>query len=87
MSEWIEKERETDSDTEELVDDNLRHGKPWLPCPLAVLFGRNIKQPLKHPKWQWFDQEVLMMELQAVECEDEIPDDGELEGSGDDYDD
>ena len=34
---------------------------------------------------QPFDREALLMKLLATEHDDEEPDDGALEGSGDDY--
>ncbi|KAJ7881889.1 hypothetical protein B0H13DRAFT_2278439 [Mycena leptocephala] len=59
----------------------------FLPCMLVTrkLFGSQIKRPLKvalHP----FTRETLLMELLAAEHSDEELEDGELEGSGDDYD-
>lgn len=57
----------------------------FLPRTLAKLFGGQIERPFKaapHP----FTRETLLMELLAAEHSDEELDDGELEGSGDDYD-
>ncbi|KAJ6562267.1 hypothetical protein B0H19DRAFT_1210101 [Mycena capillaripes] len=53
------------------------HSARWLPCPLSRLFTGAIPQP----------PGSVLMELLAAEHSDEEPDDGELEGSGDDYDD
>ncbi|KAH9964091.1 hypothetical protein BJV74DRAFT_710395, partial [Russula compacta] len=52
---------------------------------LELLFGRQAKQPIGPPKQCAFDKETQMMKLLAAEYEDEPPDDGALEGSGDDY--
>jgi hypothetical protein len=88
MTKWREDEREND----EIEDDehhaqalNGQRGRRWLPCSLATLFGGNVKRPLERPKRQQFNQETLMMELLAAEYDEEPLDDGELEGSGDDY--
>ncbi|KAJ6604060.1 hypothetical protein B0H10DRAFT_2314225 [Mycena sp. CBHHK59/15] len=59
----------------------------WLPCPLSRLFAGKIPQPPggRAPR-KAFTQQQLLMELLAAEHSEEEPDDGELEGSGDDYD-
>ncbi|KAJ6621928.1 hypothetical protein B0H10DRAFT_2214735 [Mycena sp. CBHHK59/15] len=57
----------------------------WLPCSLAKLFGGQIPQPPTRAPRRAFTREELLMELLAAEHSDEEPDDGELEGSGDDY--
>jgi hypothetical protein len=59
--------------------------KPWLLQSLALLFGGKAMQPLGHCKQQPLDEEARMMELLTAEYEDEPPDDGKLEGSGNDY--
>ncbi|KAJ6579756.1 hypothetical protein B0H10DRAFT_2235655 [Mycena sp. CBHHK59/15] len=57
----------------------------WLPCPFSRLFGGVIPQsPARAPR-KAFTQQQLLMELLAAEHSEEEPDDGELEGSGDDY--
>ncbi|KAJ6616189.1 hypothetical protein B0H10DRAFT_2029296, partial [Mycena sp. CBHHK59/15] len=58
----------------------------WLPCPFSRLFGGAIPQPPACAPRKAFTQQQLLMELLAAEHSDEEPDDGELEGSGDDYD-
>ncbi|KAJ7500830.1 hypothetical protein B0H11DRAFT_1908690 [Mycena galericulata] len=57
----------------------------WLPCPLSKLFGGQIPQPPQRPPRKAFTREQLLMELLATKETVEEPDDGELEGSGDDY--
>ncbi|KAJ7739480.1 hypothetical protein B0H14DRAFT_2315923, partial [Mycena olivaceomarginata] len=57
----------------------------FLPRILAKLFGGQIKRPFKAAP-RPFTRETLLMELLAAEHSDEELDDGELEGSGDDYD-
>ncbi|THU83616.1 hypothetical protein K435DRAFT_629745, partial [Dendrothele bispora CBS 962.96] len=57
---------------------------------LEKLFGGVATRPLDdfiapRTRKRAYDQERLMMELLAAEFSDEPPDDGELEGSGDDY--
>ena len=74
-----------------------RAPRQWLPRSLALLFGGKSSEPAvgstpgttdrpQHPSCRaaW-TQEQLLMELLAQEAEDEIPDDGALEGSGDEY--
>jgi hypothetical protein len=89
MTKWIEEERnmsDDDSDTDQpAITGSERRSKPWLPRSLDLLFGGQAKQPIGRPKRRPFDEESWLMELLAAECEDEPPDDGELEGSGDDY--
>ncbi|KAJ7823920.1 hypothetical protein B0H13DRAFT_2241397 [Mycena leptocephala] len=57
----------------------------WLPCPPSQLFGSKIPQPPERVPCKAFSWEKLLMQLLAAEPSDEEPDDGELEGSGDDY--
>ncbi|KAJ7924205.1 hypothetical protein B0H13DRAFT_1555120, partial [Mycena leptocephala] len=54
---------------------------------LANLFGSTISRPIGKPahRTQVVSGEGLYMELLAVECSDEEPDAGALEGSGDDF--
>ncbi|KAJ7213495.1 hypothetical protein GGX14DRAFT_360762, partial [Mycena pura] len=63
-----------------------RRGR-WLPYPFSRLFGGAIPQPPARAPRKAFTQQQLSMELLAAEHSDEEPDDGELEGLGDDYDD
>ncbi|KAF5365841.1 hypothetical protein D9757_012806 [Collybiopsis confluens] len=70
--------------------------RQWLPRSLALLFGGaepvtvveesadNGRQP-RRARRSVFTEEQLLMELLAQEQEDEIADDGALEGSGDEY--
>ncbi|THU91256.1 hypothetical protein K435DRAFT_863575 [Dendrothele bispora CBS 962.96] len=65
----------------------------WLPRSLELLFGRDDQQleptsSMQRPRRERrtaYTEEQLYMELLAQEAEDEIPDDGALEGSGDEY--
>ncbi|KAG6863576.1 hypothetical protein C0991_004943 [Blastosporella zonata] len=94
MAQWIEKER-ADSDNE--VDEPImapqrRHAK-WLPRSLELLFlGRkdtDIDEQMRRIQRNTaYTEEAWLMELVAAEeaDEDRIPDNGELEGSGDKYD-
>ncbi|KAJ7580634.1 hypothetical protein C8J56DRAFT_914794 [Mycena floridula] len=56
-----------------------------MPRSLELLFGGVSKKPVQHQPRQVFNREVLLMELLGAEAEDEAPDDGALEGSGDDF--
>jgi hypothetical protein len=85
MQKWIEEEREISERDPDTDQDTERRSKPWLPRSLSLLFGGKVAQPLGRRKRQPFDEEARMMELLAAEYEDEPPDDGEREGSGDDY--
>ncbi|KAH9992994.1 hypothetical protein BJV74DRAFT_877825 [Russula compacta] len=77
---WIKDKRDTS-------DDNSDTDQPSITgsASLELLFGGQAKQPIGPPKQCAFDKETQMMELLAAEYEDEPPDDGALEGSGDDY--
>ncbi|KAJ7470022.1 hypothetical protein B0H11DRAFT_2238167 [Mycena galericulata] len=57
----------------------------WLPIQLDKLFGGDLKEPIAQPSRTAVSEEGLYMELLAAENSGEEPDDGELEGSGDDY--
>jgi hypothetical protein len=86
MEKWIEEEREvSEDDTDTIMGTGEWQSKPWLLRSLDLLFGGQAWQPLGCLKRQPFDEEAWMMELLAAEYDDEPPDDGELEGSGDDY--
>ncbi|KAJ3992998.1 hypothetical protein F5050DRAFT_1810921 [Lentinula boryana] len=58
-----------------------------LPATLEKLFGGNVQRPVAVPQQrrQALDPEARRMELLAAEFSDEAPDDGTLEGSGNDY--
>ncbi|KAF7371850.1 DUF659 domain-containing protein [Mycena venus] len=58
----------------------------WLPRPLSKLFAGKIPQPPGRVPHKAFTRQQLLMELLAAEHSEEEPDDGELEGSGDNYD-
>jgi hypothetical protein len=95
MAKWVQEERaHTDSDDEEL--GNATYGRQrsrWLPKSLELLFGGrkevDVDEQLRRvSRRQAYTEEARLMELLADEEEDaeRIPDAGELEGSGDDFD-
>ena len=90
LAKWIEEERENSKDDSDELPvagasmSGQRHVRSWLPCSLADLFKGESKQPVVQRR-QPFDREALLMELLAAEHDDEEPDDGALEGSGDGY--
>ena len=93
MKKWVEEERDQSDDDGELADIAYgRQRSKWLPRSLDLLFGgRKVtdidEQLRKARRRQAYTQEARLMELLADEEADEerMPDDGELEGSGDDY--
>ncbi|KAJ3976797.1 hypothetical protein EV361DRAFT_958367 [Lentinula raphanica] len=70
-----------------------QQSRSWLPRSLALLFGGSAigtqvsdgGRP-RHARRGAYSEEQLLMELLAQEKEDEILDDGALEGLGDEYD-
>jgi len=96
MAKWVQEEqaRSDDSGDDDLAD--VTYGcqrSKWLPRSLDLLFGSqketSIDEQLRRAHWrQAFTEEARLMELLVAEELDEerIPDDGELEGSGDDFD-
>jgi hypothetical protein len=98
MARWVQKEQdsrsEDDNDDEELLSAAYgRQRSKWLPRSLELLFaGRkesDVDEQLRRTRRrQAYTEEARLMELLADEEADEarIPDDGELEGSGDDFD-
>ncbi|KAG5337811.1 hypothetical protein C0989_008819 [Termitomyces sp. Mn162] len=93
MTRWIEKEQEhTDDEDLAAAAYGHQHSK-WLPWTLDLLFGgqkeTDIDEQVRRMRQkQAYTEEAWLMELLADEeaDEDRIPDDGELEGSGNDYD-
>ncbi|KAJ6467928.1 hypothetical protein DFH09DRAFT_814565, partial [Mycena vulgaris] len=79
--------RDAESDSE--TDDGPQAGRrwaSWLPIKLDKLFGSDLEQPIRiRPQRAAVSEEALYMQLLAAEHSGEGPDDGELEGSGDDY--
>ncbi|CAK5266666.1 unnamed protein product [Mycena citricolor] len=57
----------------------------WLPRSLDKLFGDTAKRPIAVQRRRKLTDEERLMELLAAEFSDEEPDDGALEGSGDEY--
>jgi hypothetical protein len=78
---------ESDSEPSRSVAEPPAPTRPgrWLPCPFSRLFGGAIPQPPARAPCKAFTHQQLLMELLAAEPSDEELDDGELEGSGDDY--
>jgi hypothetical protein len=98
MAKWVQMEQEHNNDSDDSDDDELRNAvyghrqSKWLPRSLELLFGgrkeSNIDEQLRQGlRKQAYSEEARLMELLANEEADEerIPDDGELEGSGDDF--
>lgn len=94
MAKWVQKEKEKDDkDDEELASVVYgRRWSKWLPRSLELLFaGRaetDVNKQLERTRRQnAHTEEACLMELLVDEVEGEqYPDDGELEGSGDDFD-
>jgi hypothetical protein len=98
MSKWVQEERvrsdDSDSDGEEMGNATYgRQRSKWLPRSLELLFGGQkevaVDEQLRRAaRRQAYTEEARLMELLADEEADEerIPDAGELEGSGDDFD-
>lgn len=96
MARWVQQEQERSDgsdDHKELL--NITYGRQrskWLPRSLKLLFaGRresDVDEQLRRTRRrQAYTEVARLMELLADEEADEerIPDDGELEGSGDDF--
>ena len=93
MAKWVQDEqaRSDDSDSDDLGDAATRRQRSkWLPRSLALLFGgekerSTDEQARRARRRQAYTEEARLMELLVDEELDEerIPDDGELEGSGD----
>ncbi|KAJ6447788.1 hypothetical protein C8R45DRAFT_850680, partial [Mycena sanguinolenta] len=61
-----------------------RRQRCWLPISLDALFGGKITSPIRICR-QVFTKEILYIELLAAEHSDEEPNDGEKDGSDDDF--
>jgi len=95
MARWVQEEqaRSGSDDDEEL--GNSTYGcqrSKWLPRSLELLFGgrkeTDVDEQMRRVRRrQAYTEEARLMELLADEEADEerMPDDGELEGSGDDF--
>ena len=96
MAKWVEAERE-DSDADSDVGLTNVQARPqrapkWLPRSLDLLFAGRKEvdaevQQQQNRRQAAYTEEARLMELLADEEADEaaVPDDGELEGSGDDF--
>ncbi|KAE9395044.1 hypothetical protein BT96DRAFT_942683 [Gymnopus androsaceus JB14] len=91
LKKWMVEEQEADfMDTDDDAGPEVPAGKDrWLPIKLEDLFGGKITKPLEEfvtsRAQKQVSEEALRMEFIAAEYSDEPSDDGELEGSGDDY--
>ncbi|KAF5349830.1 hypothetical protein D9757_015258 [Collybiopsis confluens] len=93
MRKWQEDEQNREGDDE--TDTQPEAGpssrvKKWLPMSLEKLFGGTARKSVtefmqSRQARRPFTEETLLMELLEAEYSDEPPDDGEMEGSGDDY--
>jgi len=95
MAKWVRSEREggdDDSSTVTVPGTQGRHPAKWLPQSFELLFGGRQETPIEQQMLQArrekaYTEEARLMELLVDEEEGEtIPDDDELEGSGDDFD-
>jgi hypothetical protein len=84
---WVLDAWEADGHSEdEEADEPVRACENWLPLPLSKLFGEDAPRPADHRTCRTtFDRKQLLMELLAAEHSSKELDDGELSGSGDDY--
>ncbi|KAF5327937.1 hypothetical protein D9758_018055 [Tetrapyrgos nigripes] len=96
LRERMRQEAGNGDDDNDIEDDLMDTGpetparsRCWLPITLEKLFGGSVNKPLDdfiRPQRRVYSDEVRMMELLAAEYSDEPLDDGELSGSGDDFD-
>jgi hypothetical protein len=89
LAQWQEAEQATEgleSDAEDQAppETTNRRQRLWLPRTLKDLFGGTVSRPITRQPPALDDESRLMEHLQA-EYSDEPMDDGELEGSGDDF--
>jgi len=97
MAKWMQKEqaRSEGSDDDDDEEPNITYGRQrskWLLRSLDLLFGgrkeTDVDEQMRRVRRrQTYTEEARLMELLADEEADEerMPDDGELEGSGDDF--
>ena len=89
VDKWVKAARQ-DEDEGILADvpappaGHSRSGE-FSPRSLELLFGGEVAKPVTKPRREQFTEEVPMMQLLAAEESDEEPDNGELPGSGDDF--
>ncbi|TFK58634.1 hypothetical protein BDN72DRAFT_781827 [Pluteus cervinus] len=94
MAKWIREEQERDSDDEDEIA-NVTYGRKrskWLPKTLEILFAGQTESDVnekekRRQRRNAYSEEARLMELLVDEemDEDKILDDGEREGSGDDF--
>jgi hypothetical protein len=80
----VESDSDTDNGPRASQSTGGRRRASWLPIKLDKLFGGDLPQPIRI-RPQVVSEEALYIQLLAAEHSGEEPDDGELEGSGDDY--
>lgn len=94
MAKWVQEEQNWSEDDDDNIADTVYgyQQSKWLPQSLDLLFGghkeMDIEQQMQQiRRQQAYIQEAQLMELLADEEVDKhrIPDDGELEGLGDDF--
>ncbi|KAJ7911752.1 hypothetical protein B0H13DRAFT_2328021 [Mycena leptocephala] len=92
VAKWQAEIRVSDDDGAAGADDEdedplKRTPRSWLPTTLASLFAGVVSNPITLTRRDHVvSEESLYMELLAAEHNDEEPDAGAQEGSGDDYD-
>lgn len=90
LAKWVGDEQaqelwsDMDDEEVELASARRRHG--GVAMTLAKLFGGNTSRPVTRQPQTTHTKESLLMELMEAEYDGEAPDDGALEGSGDDFD-
>jgi hypothetical protein len=88
LAQWQEAQQAAeglDSDAEDQAPTQTSNRRQrWLPRSLKDLFGGTVSHPItRRPRA--LDDESRLMELLQAEYSDEPLDDGEMEGSGDDF--
>jgi hypothetical protein len=88
LTKWQVEEQNNEA-SEVAETSSLPRTPRFLPATLEKLFTGYVERPLSFERTEIrrrrYDEETLQMELIAAEHSDELPDDGELSGSGDDY--
>lgn len=97
MAKWVGDQRvadnlldsdlESDSDTPPVEPGRIPTARAtkWVACTLRTLFNGVVIHRSRDTLETEFEVEAALMEALADQEEDEYPDDGAMEGSGDDY--
>lgn len=98
MAKWIGEQRLEDANDSDSDDEDPPAAVPnriptaersatWKNCTLRTLFdgAAPMPKPPREARETAFEAEAALMEALADHEEDEYPDDGAMEGSGDDY--